>query len=61
MTVVRHIGKVAAGLSVWSWCPAGPVALGALVFRAVPVAGIACWVFSSGARADRVSRVLLVW
>jgi hypothetical protein len=36
----------------------GAPALGALVFLA---AGVACWVFRSDARTDRVSRVLLAW
>jgi hypothetical protein len=39
----------------------GLPALAALVFLAVLVTGVACWVFGSDARADRVSRVLLAW
>ena len=39
----------------------GLPALGALIFLAVLAAGVACWVFGSDARTDRVSQVLLAW
>ena len=60
--VLKRAGKVVAGI-----VPAGMVtglglsALGTLVFPAVLAAGVACWVFGSDARTDRVSRVLLAW
>ena len=39
----------------------GLPALGVLVFLAVLVTWVACWVFRSDARTERVSRVLLAW
>jgi hypothetical protein len=60
MALLRHCGKGAAGLSLRSWCPAGPAALGALVFLAVSVAGITCRVFGNGAPGEPVRQVLLV-
>jgi hypothetical protein len=60
--VFRRVGKLAAGAVPAALVAGlGLPALGALVFLAIPVAGIACWVFGSDARADRVSRVLLAW
>jgi hypothetical protein len=60
--VLRRAGKVAAGaVPVALVARLGLPALAALVFLAVLVTGVACWVFGSDARADRVSRVLLAW
>ncbi len=62
MAVLRGAGKVAAGA-----VPAALLArlclpaLGVLVFLVVLVLGAACWVIGSGARTERVSRVLLAW
>jgi len=60
--MLRRAGRVTAGVA-----PAllvaglGLPALGALVFLAVLATGMACWVFGSDARTNRVSRVLLAW
>lgn len=60
--VLRRAGKVAAGAVPTALAARlGLPALAALVFLAVLVIGVACWVFGSDARADRVSRVLLAW
>ena len=60
--VFRRVAKLAAGAVPAALVAGlGLPALGALVFLAIPVAGIACWVFGSDARANRVSRVLLAW
>jgi hypothetical protein len=62
MAVFRRAGKVMARL-----VPAvlvarlGLAALGALVFLAVLVAGVACWVVCDDARTNLVSRLLLAW
>ena len=62
MAVFRQAGKVMARL-----VPAvlvarlGLDALGALVFMAVLVVGVACWVVCDDARTNRVSRLLLAW
>jgi len=39
----------------------GLPALGGLVFLAVLVLGVACWVIGSEDRTDRVSQVLFAW
>ena len=62
MMVLRRVGKVAAGalptvLLAGLGLPAGD----GLVFLAVLVLGVACWVIGSEARTARVSRVLLAW
>ncbi len=61
-TVLRWVGKVAAGaVPAALVARLGLPALGVLVFLAVLVAWVACWVFRSDARTERVSRVLLAW
>lgn len=58
----KRAGKVAVGVMSASLVAGlGLPALGVLVFLAVLAAGVACWVFRSDARTDRVSRVLLAW
>ena len=60
--MLRHVGKVAAGaVPVAVLARLGLPALGALVFLAVLVAGVTCWLLGSDARAARVARVLLAW
>ena len=60
MAMLRRAGKVAAGaVPAALVARLGVPALGALVFLAVLVAGVACWVVGSDARANRVRRVLL--
>lgn len=60
MTVIRHIGKVATGaLPAILVAGLGLPALGSLVFMAVLVLAVACWVLSSEDRTARLSRVLL--
>jgi hypothetical protein len=60
--VLRRAGKVAAGTVPAALVAGlGLPALGTLVFLAVLAAGLACWLFGSDARTDRVSRVLLAW
>jgi hypothetical protein len=62
MAMLRRAGKVAAGaVPAALVARLGVPALGALVFLAVLVAGVACWVVGSDARANRVRRVLLAW
>ncbi len=60
--VVRRVGRVAAGI-----VPAAALArlalpiLGAVVFLAILVAAVACWVINNDARADRATRILSAW
>jgi hypothetical protein len=62
MAVLRHTGKVAGGaVSAVLVARSGLPGLVALVFLAILVIGVACWILLSDARADRVSRVLLAW
>jgi hypothetical protein len=62
MTMLRHAGKVTAGaLSAALVARLGLPALGALVFLAVLVAGVVCWVLSDDARAECVTRILSAW
>jgi hypothetical protein len=59
-TVLKHAGKAAAGvLPTALLAGLGMPALGALVFLAVLVLVVACWVIGSGDRTERVSRILL--
>ncbi len=58
-TALKHAGRAAAGM-----VPAtilvrlGVPALAALVFLAVLVLGVTCWIISSGDRSDRVTRMI---
>ena len=62
MAVLRRSGKVAAGAVPAALVAGlGLPALGGLVFLAVLLLGVACWVIGSKDRTDRVSRVLLAW
>jgi len=62
MAALRHVGKLAAGAALGGlMARLGLLALGVLVFLAVLVAGVTCWVFGSDVRTERVSRVLLAW
>jgi len=62
MTMLRHTGKVAAGaLSAALVARLGWPALGVLVLLVFLVAGLACWILSSDARAARVARILAAW
>lgn len=57
---LKHAAKAAAGvLSAALLAGVGLPALGALVFLAVLVLMVACWVIGSGDRTERVSRILL--
>lgn len=57
---LKHAGKVAAGmLPAALLAGLGITALGALVFLAVLVLGVVCWIISSGDRSDRVTRMIL--
>jgi hypothetical protein len=59
-TMLKHAGKVASGmLSAALVAGLGIPALGALVFLAVLVLAVTCWVISSGDRTNRVSQILL--
>ena len=58
--VLKHAGKAAAGvLPAVLLSGLGLPALGALVFLAVLVLVVTCWVIGSGDRTERVSRILL--
>jgi hypothetical protein len=62
MAALRHVGKLEAGAALGGLVARlGLLALGVLVFLAVLVAGVTCWVFGSDVRTERVSRVLLAW
>jgi hypothetical protein len=58
--MLRHAGKMAAGmLSAGLVAGLGLPTLGALVFLAVLVLGVTCWVIGSDDRANRVTRIML--
>jgi len=58
----RHVGKVVAGaFPAVVLARLGLSALGTVVFLAVLVAGVTCWLLGSDARAARASQVLLAW
>ena len=62
MAVLRRAGKVAAGVAPAALVAGlGLPALGGLIFFAVLVLGVACWVIASRDRTDRISRMLLAW
>lgn len=62
MEVLRRAGKVAArAVPAALVTELGLPALGVLVFLAVLMTGVACWVIGSADRTDRASRVLLAW
>ena len=62
MAVLRRAGKVAAGAVPTAVVAGlGLPALGSLLFLAVLVLGVICWVIGSRDRTERVSRVLLAW
>ena len=58
--MLRHAGRTAAGV-LPAALPAelGMPALGALVFLAIVVLAVICWVIASGDRTDRVSQMML--
>ena len=58
-TGLRHAGRAAAGLlSAASVARLGMPALAALVFLAVLLLAVVCWVIGSGDRSDRVTRMI---
>lgn len=58
--ILKPAGKVAAGiLPTAALAQLGMPALAALVFLAVLVLGVACWIIGSPDRADRVNRMML--
>lgn len=58
--VLKHAGQAAAGmLSAALLARLGEPALAALVFLAILVLGVACWIISNPERSDRVNRMLL--
>jgi hypothetical protein len=59
MSAVRWAGRVTAGLlPAAALARLGVPALAAAVFLAVLALGAACWVIASGARSDRVTRMI---
>jgi hypothetical protein len=59
-TMLRHAGRAAAGaVPAALLAGLGLPALGALVFLAVAVLAVACWVIASAERADRVRQLIL--
>jgi hypothetical protein len=55
----KYAGKIATGaLSVTAISRLGPPALAAIVFLAVLVLGVVCWVISDDARVNRITRIL---
>ena len=58
--MLRRGGRAAAGaLPAALLAGLGLPALGALVFLAVAVLAVICWVIASGERTDRVSQMML--
>ena len=58
--ILKHAGWTAAGaLPAALLAELGMPALGALVFLAIVVLAVICWVIASGDRTDRVSRIML--
>jgi hypothetical protein len=57
---LKHAGRTAAGmLPAAVLARVGMPALAALVFLAVLVLGVTCWIISDQDRSDRVNRMLL--
>jgi hypothetical protein len=62
MAALRGARKVAAGaIPAALIAQLGLPALGGLLFLAVLVLAVACWVIGSRDRTERVSRMLLAW
>lgn len=62
MSLTRKASRVVAGiLPMAVLARLGLPALAAAVFLCVLTAGVACWLFSDDARANRVIRILLAW
>jgi hypothetical protein len=60
--MLRRAGRMAAGaLPAALLTELGMPALGAVVFLAVTVLAVICWVIASGDRANRVSQMILAW
>lgn len=58
--ILKHAGRTAAGaLPAALLAELGMPALGALVFLAIAVLAVICWVIASGDRTDRVSQMML--
>jgi hypothetical protein len=58
--ILKYAGRIAAGaLPAALLAKFGMPALGALVFLAIVVLAVICWVIASGDRTDRVSRIML--
>ncbi len=59
-TTPKHVGRAAAGmLPAAVLARLGMPALAALVFLAVMVLVVICWIISDPGRSDRVNRILL--
>jgi hypothetical protein len=59
-SALRHAGRAAAGmLPAALLVRLGMPALAALVFLAVLVLGVICWIIGSPDRSDRVTRMML--
>jgi hypothetical protein len=57
---VKYAARTATGmLPAALFVRLGLPALGALVFLAVLVLGVICWIISNGDRSDRVTRIIL--
>jgi hypothetical protein len=60
--MLRRTGRMAAGaLPAALMAKLGMPALDAVVFLAVMVLAVICWVIASGDRTDRVSQMMLAW
>ena len=58
--ILKRAGRTAAGaLPAALLAKLGMPALGALVFFAIVVLAVICWVIASGDRTDRVSQIML--
>ena len=59
-SALKHAGRAAAGmLPAALLVRLGMPALAAVVFLAVLVVGVTCWIISSDDRTDRVNRIML--
>jgi hypothetical protein len=59
---LKYAGRAVAGmLPAALLVRLGMPALAALVFLVVLVLGVICWIIGSGARSDRVTRMILAW
>jgi hypothetical protein len=59
-STLKHAGQVTVGmLPAAILARLGMPALAALVFLAVLVLGVACWIISNPERSDRVNRMML--